>query len=414
MTDDEKSSIDTYIDTYIDKTLKDIEASVRAFDEEFELQGTLDLVKSLNNPLGDQVLLKLVDKYPSVKPAFIADFVKSYVGNTSRNDRDSRMMFGRISEAAGLDDLAIEIYRNIGHLSSAAVINERRGNFSEALKDYLANKRFEEAGDVYRKLGRRSLAVDCYKAARKFEKAAETAEEAGLEKEARKLWLKVMEKTSYIKAGQIAEKLVLLEKAYSFYCKAGESFNHELCAEAEKSKRRILEQVNPKIGLKFMRKYYYSAESIAKYALEHGKPDEAIKTYVKEDRFEEAADVAKEAGLVDRAQKLYQKEMKKVSKGHIGEGHKLSQMARIARKAGFPDADEFYHDAMEWFERRGSFRYAGEVAEEAGWYNKAVTLYEQGGVLGKAIIAAKAGGMTGKADELREKSIMVDHILNPR
>ncbi len=195
---------------------------------------------------------------------------------------------------------AAEVAEKLGMIEEAIRFYEKAAIFAGEC-DYLRAIHYNDAIRVAKKAGMTERIIEIFEKTGKFGNAARVAKKAGMTKKANQLYVMTIrgnvKRGYYDSAAKWAQEAGMTKKAIRYYKKAGRSGDAaELAREA--GMIGIREKV---VGyFKKIKEFNYHSKA-TKIAQEAKKTKKAIEDYEKEGNFIDAARIAKETGMTERA-----------------------------------------------------------------------------------------------------------------
>lgn len=295
------------------------------------------------------------------------------------------MEAGRLYEAAGAYDDAVETYMGAGATNLAAATYSRAG-------------RFGDAAPLYAQLGQYTVAGEHYERARDFKHAADTYGQAGRPyRQARAL----AQGGDWSTASSIFQQLGMPRRAAEVTARAGQAIlAAQLYMNAyESALQRYKDQ--PAIAASYATRGL-ARQSGLLYA-RAGKIDDAVSALERAELFGEISEVLREAGDAKRAA------------DYMARSGRLEEAARTLAESGDKVGAERMRaeiclqkgqvlEAISHFERAGEHTRAAELYEEQQDFGNAAKLFEQAGAHRRAAEAYSRMGDTLKAARAFEQA----------
>ncbi|MCB0219675.1 MAG: protein kinase [Chrysiogenetes bacterium] len=295
------------------------------------------------------------------------------------------MEAGRLFEAAGEYDDAVQTYLGAGATNLAAATYARAG-------------RYGDAAPLYAQLGQYIVAGEHFERARNFKQAAEAYGQAGRPyRQARA----TAQAGDWNTASSIFQQLGMPRRAAEVCARAGQSIiAGQLYMRAyEDALKRFKDQ--PAIAASYATRGL-ARQSGLLYA-RAGKIDEAVEVLERAELFSEISEVLREAGDAKRAA------------DYMARSGRLEEAARTLAESGDKSGAERMRaeiclqkgqvlEAISHFERAGEYARAAELHEEQKDFTNAARLFEKAGAHQRAAEAYSAMGDTLKAARAYESA----------
>lgn len=261
---------------------------------------------------------------------------------------------------------------------------------------YRVGGRINDAADTALEAGMIERAIEIYEEEERFIEAAIRALRVGMKEKARQLCERAIE------IYEEGERLI--EDADVAFRDGSKKEARELCERAIKICERtgwLSDKLACKVGMEEKIKRLYPT---------------LIKIHEKRGAWGEAANVARKAGMIERAIKDYINAARSADDDDV-EARMYEAAADLARKIGRKkEAEEWYQRVIRIREKRREFEKAADVAHKAGMEEKAKQLYQEALEIykktGKFKKAANVARKIGREEEARQLKTLADLIVN--